>query len=255
MQECPHCGSRVDGEPSCPNCGQSFEALSEPTRDDPPDATEPPAQSDPPVEAPTESADETRSETEADSPLLSRRALLGGAGASVALLGASGVGWVFLRGGGEGRRVIKSYVDAMAANDFGRVPELFHEDASVLAQIERSNEFDDYEGYLEQRGVLDTWRELEPELNGVEELYHITEVTEESLSELPVRIEPSAVGSVDEFRQIVAFITVRVGAVNPDEETTAKYYDNETQQLPLTCSVVRSSDGWQLWTARPTIVA
>lgn len=253
MQQCPHCGSRVDGEPSCPNCGQSFEALSERAHAEQADAAETPEE----VGVPAEVAGDDEQQSEADdtdSTLLSRRALLGGAGVSVAVLGVGGAGWAVLRGG-EGQRVISSYVDAMAANNFPRVPELYHDDAPLLRQIEQSAEFDDYEGYLQQREVLETWRDIEPELKGIEEFYHITEVTEESLSELDLRRATPTAEDIDEFRQVVAFIAVAVGALDEEQQNTGQYYDGGTERLPLTCTVVRVNGNWQLWTARAALVS
>lgn len=250
MQQCPHCGVDVDDEPACSNCGQSFAGLSERPRE----SAERPTAADTPTEQPGDSDPNTSAEEPGGTIRMSRRTLLGGAGASVAVLGVGGAGWALLRGGGEGRQVISSYVDAMAANDFSGVPELYHDDAPLLQEIDRSSEFDDYEGYLEQRGALETWRDIEPELESAEEFYHITEVTEESLSELELRIDAPRAGEIDEFRQVVAFIAVAVGALDSEQQNTAQYYDNGTERVPLTCTVVRSGGSWQLWTARARLV-
>ncbi|WP_436901563.1 hypothetical protein [Halovenus halobia] len=252
MLQCPHCGSPADS-PKCPNCGQSFEALPDPARTTPENGAETPPAADEPDkisngERPDQPAAEESPET--DGVRLSRRALLGGAGASLAVLGASGAGWWYLQDGGEGNQVVKSYVNSIAANDWARIANLYHDDAPLMKQIEEDADFDSYEGYLRQRERLERWETLDPTFRNTVEIFHITDVTRESQEKLRLGIEGSAVETIDEYRRVVAFASVSVDVLRDDQEDIAKYYDNGTEKMAFPCTVVLADGSWQLWTGR-----
>ena len=255
MDECPHCGSPADS-PKCPNFGQSFEALPDTARTGPENGAETPPAADEPDELPDRESPQSASEasTERDGIRISRRGLLAGAGASVAVLGAGGAGWWYLQGGGEGNRVVKSYVNAIAANDWARIATLYHDDAPLMKQIEEDAEFDSYEGYLRQREQLQQWEKLDPTFRNTVELFHVTDVTRESQEKLRLGIEGSTVETIDEYRRVVAFASVSVDVVREDQEDIAKYYDNGTENLAFPCTVVLANGSWQLWTARLSVV-
>ncbi len=257
MDTCPHCGSPAGDGPRCPNCGQSFDVLSDSRRAAPENGAKTPTTAEGAGELPDEEpADQPAAEalSETDGVRISRRALLGGAGATVAVLGAGGAGWWYLQSGGEGNQVVRSYVNAVAANNWTRVPELYHEDAPLMQQIDNSNEFDNYEGYLRQRERLETFERIEPELQNTQELYHITDVTQESQEKLRLGIEGGAVETIDEYRRVAAFASVPVEMSREDQEDIAKYYDNGTENLVMPCTVVLTDETWQLWTARLSLV-
>lgn len=267
MDQCPHCGSSVIDGPKCPNCGQSLDALPDyqseadrygtgsPARPDDLPATERPDeeahQSDP--DGPTQEADSPDDADTADGPLggkISRRALLGGAGASVALLGVGGAGWMYLRGGGGGNGVVRSYVDAIAADNWAQAEELYHEDAPIISRIEETQGVEDYEGYLDSREILEQWEDLDPELDGIQEFYRATEISEESIDALRIQIGGDTIERIDEARTVIAFLTVEVGALNEDREEAGEYYENGTQNRPLTCELVLADGEWSLWNVR-----
>ncbi|MXR50936.1 hypothetical protein GRX03_04845 [Halovenus sp. WSH3] len=273
MDQCPHCGSRIDDGVKCPNCGQSLDSLpeySEATTDRPAvqqsrpptevDSTVAPIGGVEPTDGPgsREDADRDAADQQADRDAesaglgtsISRRALLGGAGASVALLGVGGASWLYLRGGGAGDDIVRSYVDAMATNNWSQIERLYHEDSPVITQIEESQEFDDYEGFLESREVLETWERLEPELDGIQEFYHATEVTEQSAKEINVQIKADAVEMIDEVRSVIAFVSVEVGAIDEGREDAAQYYQDGRLNRPLTHNLVSIDGQWHLWTVR-----
>jgi hypothetical protein len=202
-------------------------------------------------------ADETT-----DGPIggrLSRRALLGGAGASVALLGVGGAGWMYLQDGGKGNAVIKSYLDAMSAGNWSQAADLYHQDAPVFSRIEESREFDDYEGYLRQQSSLETWEDIDPELDAIQEFYHATEVTEESVANLRISLGAESVEMINEVRSAIAFLAIEPenlsrgdGATEEDNEgqNVGEYYEDGTRNNPLTCNLVLVDGEWLLWTAR-----
>jgi hypothetical protein len=259
MDQCPHCGSGVADGPKCSNCGQSLEPLpehgdrlSERVESPPTTAEQPKAEAEPRRPERNETPDGSDPAKGTDGALggrISRRALLGGIGGSVAVLGAGGAGWWYLQSG-EGRGVVESFVSAIASNNWTRIPDLYHDDAPLIQQIERSDGFDDYEGYLRQRERLETWEEIEPELESVEERYHVTEITGESVEEIGLGMGDDAVDVIDELREVIAFVSVSVGTINEERETAAEYYDDGTMKLPLPCEVVLADGSWQLWTAR-----
>ncbi len=252
MEQCPHCGSPVDS-PKCPNCGQSFEALPDTARAPPENGTGTPPATDEPDKLPDgESPDQPAVEepTETDGVKISRRALLGGAGASVALLGAGGAGWWYLQGGGEGNQVVKSYVNAVAANDWTKIANLYHDDAPLMKRIEEDANFDSYERYLRERERLQRWERLEPTFRTTVEIFHVTDVTRESEEQLRLGVEGSAVEAIDEYRRVVAFASVSVDALREDQDDVAKYYDNGTENEVFPCTVVLANGSWQLWTGR-----
>ena len=250
MDTCPHCGSPAGDGPRCPNCGQSFDALSDQARNVPEnDAETPPAAGTPDESLAGEKQPAAEDPPETDGVRISRRALLGGAGASVALLGAGGAGWWYLQGGGEGDQVVRSYVNAIAANNWARIPELFHDDAPLVQRIQNSNNFESYEGYLRERGNLETWERIEPELQSTEELYHITDVSRESQEQLRLGLDGAA-DSIDEYRRVVAFASASIETLRDDQQDIAQYYENGTQNLPVLSTVVLADGAWQLWTAR-----
>ena len=264
MDQCPHCGSSVTGGPKCSNCGQSLDALpeyhSETTADRavPPDQIDEPPQTGAPTESEQPEADGTLEGDAADGetangPIggrLSRRALLGGAGASVALLGVGGAGWTYLQNGGRGNRVIRSYVDAIAANNWSQAADLYHEEAPVFTRIQNTEGVEGYEGYLESREVLEMWEDLDPELDGIQDFTHATEVTEESVEDLRIQLSSQKVDIVDEFRSAIAFLTIEVGALNEDREDASEYYEDGSKNRPLTCDLVLADGEWSLWTVR-----
>jgi hypothetical protein len=267
MDQCPHCGAESEG-PKCSNCGQTLDALPEyqsgtarhgttpPSRTELPDGAE--RQPDYGPQPRTESADgearpEAVDESETDRPLggtLSRRALLGGAGASVALLGVGGAGWMYLQRGGAGDDIVQAFVTGIATNNWSQIERLYHEDSTVITEIEQSDEFNDYEGFLRSQNALGTWEDIKPELDGIEEFYHATEVTEESVEELNVQFDAGTVDVVDEVRSVAAFLAVEVGALSGDREDATEYYKNGTKNRPLTCTLVLSEGRWHLWTVR-----
>lgn len=267
MDQCPHCGSSATDGSKCPNCGQSLDTRPEYQTETAQSGGLQPAQSynSPPADyreseeqqpesdgsaqaANAATASETPDETLGGK--ISRRALLGGAGASVALLGVGGAGWMYLQDGGAGDAVVRSYVDAMAANNWSQAEDLYHEDAPTISGIEDMDGIDDYEGYLESNEVLETWKNLEPELDGIQEFYHATEVTEDSIDDLRIQVEGEAIEMIDEVRSAIAFLTVEVGALNEEREDAGQYYQDGTQNRPLTCNLVFVDGAWSLWTVR-----
>lgn len=266
MDQCPHCGSSVTDGPKCPNCGQSLDSLPEyhsetanhgngqPTQPNSPPVAEhqdgEPHQ--PESDGGSQAVDSQATPDSADGPLdgkISRRALLGGAGASVALLGVGGAGWSYLQGG-KGNNVIRSYVSAMAVDNWSQMERLYHEDAPIISRIEESREFDDYEGYLESRDLLETWTDLNPELDGIQEFYHATEVSEETIDDLRIQAEGEAIEMIDEVRSTIAFLAVEVGTLDEDQESAGEYYEDGTQNRPLTCELVLVDGEWSLWGVR-----
>lgn len=265
MDQCPHCGSPITDGPKCPNCGQSLDALPEYQSETTGDGTVSPAQTDgpPDLREPTDpeqpeaegapEAETSGSAEGTDGPIggrLSRRALLGGAGASVALLGVGGAGWMYLQDGGAGDAVIRSYFDALTANSWSQAEDLYHDDSPTITRIEESQEIADYEEYLESREVLETWEDIDPELDGIQEFYHATEVTEESIEDLRIQLDTDAVEMVDEVRSAIAFLAVEVGTLNEEQEGANEYYEDGTQNRPLTCNLVLVDGDWSLWTVR-----
>ncbi|WP_336326028.1 hypothetical protein [Halovenus sp. HT40] len=265
MDQCPHCGSSITDGPKCPNCGQSLDALpeyqSEPTghgaaspaqTDGLPGPGEPLEPEQPEAEG-TPDGDAAEATEQPDGPIggrLSRRALLGGAGASVALLGVGGAGWMYLQDGGAGDAVIRSYFDAMTTENWSRAEDLYHDDSPTISRIEESQEIADYEGYLESREVLETWKNIDPEIDGIQEFYHATEVTEESIEDLRIQLDTDAVKMVDEVRSAIAFLAVEVGTLNEEQKSAKEYYKDGTQNRPLTCNLVLVDGDWSLWTVR-----
>lgn len=265
MDQCPHCESSVTDGSKCPNCGQSLDSLPEYQSETVRHGTVQPAQpnSTPTTEPPdreakqSESDDGPQGDDSADASetvdglqKISRRTLLGGAGASVALLGVGGAGWMYLQGSGVGDDIVRSYVDAMAANSWSQSENLYHEDAPVISRIKDSVAFDDYEGYLASQDVLETWENLDPKLDGIQEFYHATEVTEESIEELNIRLESYAIEMIDEVRSAIAFLAVKVGEPNENQENAGEYYKDGRENRPLTCDLVLIDGEWFLWRVR-----
>lgn len=264
MDQCPHCGSRTADGSKCPNCGQSLDTLPEysaATSDRPavqpaqPAPSPAPEDDEQPPEQTGAHADESsvREEDDAESGRLSgsisRRALLGGAGASVALLGVGGASWLYLQGG-AGEDLVRSYVDAMAANNWSQVEQLYHDESPIMTYIEDNDEIDGYEGFLREREVLETWKEIDPELDGIQEFYHATEVSEDSVEDLNVQLQGDSLEMIDELRSVIAFITVEVGSLNEDRESAADYYEDGTVNRPLTHNLALIDEEWHLWTVR-----
>lgn len=265
MDQCPHCGSPITDGSKCPNCGQSLDALpeyqSETTgygavspdqTNSPPRPKEPPESEQPEPEG-TPKGDSADTAEATDGPLggrLSRRALLGAGAGSVAVVATAGVGWQYLQGGGEGNGVVRSYVDGISANDWSGMGNLYHDDAPVMNRIEDDSDFDSYEGFLESQETLSTLEELEPTIDSIGEFYHITEITRESVEQLPVEMSPERAASVDELRSVVAFITVGADQFGSTEEDQSEYYDDGMRNQPLTCQVVLADGRWQLWSVQ-----
>jgi hypothetical protein len=258
MGQCPHCGFGVTDDSKCPNCGQSLDALPAYQNDLSGQGTTPPPQPAPQPkdgdqqESVSQAADgpEPAPEEDANGRLggkLSRRALLGGIGGSVAVLGVGGASWIYLQGGGAGDDIIRSYVDAMNSNSWSQAERQYHDKSPVITQIEESSDFDDYEGLLESQEVLEVWERIEPELKGIEEFYHATEVTEESVSDLRIQLEGESVEMVDEVRSATAFLSVEVGNLDEEQESASDYYEDGRRSRPLTCTLVLIDGEWHLW--------
>lgn len=265
MDQCPHCGAPITDGPKCPNCGQSLDSLpeyqSEPAGsgavspaqpDGPPGPGAPPEPEQPEAEGAPD-GDSAETAESADGPLggrLSRRALLGAGAGSVVVAATAGVGWQYLQGGGEGTGVVRSYVDGISANDWAAMADLYHDDAPVMNRIEERSEFDSYEDYLKSQDMLSTLEELEPKIDSTGEFYHVTEITKESVEQLPVEMSPEGAESVDELRSIVAFITVDADQFGSAEGEQSEYYDDGMRNQPLTCQVVLADGNWQLWSVQ-----
>jgi hypothetical protein len=164
---------------------------------------------------------------------------------------------MYLQDGGEGDAVVRSYVDAMTAGNWSQAADLYHDESPVFDRISDNSAFDNYEEYLREREAPETWEDIDPEIDAIQEFYHATEVTEESISSLGIQVGSEHAEMVDEFRAAIAFLEVKPENLNREDEgesdegeNPGEYYEDGTLNDPLTCNLVLVDGEWSLWTAR-----
>lgn len=193
--------------------------------------------------------DEQDSDESESSPArtISRRGLiLGGAG----VVGTAAVagGWYVGSGEPTGAKAIASeYVTAIAANDWERIADLYHESASPRQAIRRNNGTDNYEAYLQTNGRLEFYEALDPSVDTIRELEHIPDLSAEGTER--IFLAPDDQSGLDAWKQLVVTVTVDTETLalgRRDEAYVDALVGGKTKELILVGTVSDNRE-WFLW--------